>query len=538
MSFRYASDMKFYGSTFTNIGGSQYNFYYLHSKPQSIWDNYERIIPGKVLLKRRIAEAPIEQDEHESTKLQACRIFSVAEITDRGTRDFLHVGYRGEHAFEAFQRDFHKFGLIKDVNVMQLSGYNEPILPALIFHQAPVPAANVFQGSQYSPILYVYFCHQLSGKIGNRVVLSELWIDSSDGSLRPGPRVTMKIGTHWAVSLGKENDRSMTGQHSSLTINAIQDDQIVFNFLFEHLETRTFFKGICLATKAVDQWVSIPIEEALSVLSFDTRTIYKQSTLEAAAQLLGIKESQPYLYKVMGLPAAVQKSKLITEDGFVRRFTFQPQDINVLGDFSLRYTLISQETLVAITETWLSQAHMVFDQLSIQKDGGPEDYSLPGMFRLYLDRKTDDTVVHREAALNQPIYLFISPISDLRAYWTLDGQGEQELSEELRRTLGLPSFTFSARFMWISWDQRAYDAIKKLQIRKGFDPSTTEFADSLGYSHLKVVDDQDRFHDEVLVEQDSFEGNLTTLLGSEEEIVLYPRRRKAARSLQMTVLPL
>ncbi|EEB90362.1 hypothetical protein MPER_11439 [Moniliophthora perniciosa FA553] len=194
----------------------------------------------------------------------------------------------------------------------------------------------------------------------------------------------------------------------------------------------------------------------------------------------------------MGLPAAVQKSKVITEDGFARsNGGSYGEDLR----FSHR-TLTCLETLVAITETWLSQAHMVFDQLCVQGDEDPEDYSLPGMFRLYLDRKTDDTVAHREAALNQPIHLFISPISDLRAYWTLDGQGKEELSEDLRRALGLPSFTFSARFMWISWDQRAYDAIKELQIRKGFDPSTTKFAEQLGYSHLKVIDDQDWFHDE------------------------------------------
>ncbi|EEB99855.1 hypothetical protein MPER_00358 [Moniliophthora perniciosa FA553] len=165
----------------------------------------------------------------------------------------------------------------------------------------------------------------------------------------------------------------MTDRQSSLAIDVYRDEYAVFDFLFRHLETRTFFKGICLAIKAVDQWVLIPIEDVSLVSSLDTRTIYRRSTLAAVARIRGTKESQPYLYKVMGLPAAVQKSKVITEGGFVR-FTFQPQDINVLGDFSLRYTLISQETLVTITETWLSQAHGVFKQLDVQGDEGAADY--------------------------------------------------------------------------------------------------------------------------------------------------------------------
>ncbi|EEB90363.1 hypothetical protein MPER_11440 [Moniliophthora perniciosa FA553] len=105
MSIRGSSNVVINDSNFTNVEGNQYIYQYLYS-PQSeertIWDYYKRIIPGETYLKRFIAEAPIEQNEHESTKLQARRIFSIAEIIGVGGRDFLHVGYSGEHAFELF----------------------------------------------------------------------------------------------------------------------------------------------------------------------------------------------------------------------------------------------------------------------------------------------------------------------------------------------------------------------------------------------------------------------------------------------------
>ncbi|ESK81680.1 hypothetical protein Moror_15862 [Moniliophthora roreri MCA 2997] len=60
---------------------------------------------------------------------------------------FLHIAYSGPDALKAFHQDFEQFSCVRDVAVAQLFGYNDGqfALPALIFYDALVPVAHIFE---------------------------------------------------------------------------------------------------------------------------------------------------------------------------------------------------------------------------------------------------------------------------------------------------------------------------------------------------------------------------------------------------------
>ncbi|KAL0571206.1 hypothetical protein V5O48_010756 [Marasmius crinis-equi] len=108
-----------------------------------------------------------------------------------------------------------------------------------------------------------------------------------------------------------------------------------------------------------------------------------------------------------------------------------------------------------------------------------------------------------------PYYLFILPPSPLSSapdleswrrertlyYWSLDPDGASVMSEEQRISLGLPSYTIKFQSTDLYWPAEVYDFMRLWQEAKGFDPTTTDFARSLGHSILEVLPQQgdDRF---------------------------------------------
>jgi len=69
------------------------------------------------------------------------------------------------------------------------------------------------------------------------------------------------------------------------------------------------------------------------------------------------------------------------------------------------------------------------------------------------------------------------------------------MSKGTQRSLGLPSFTTRLAIGRVWWSQAAYSAIHQLHVFKGFDPTTTDFARSLGFPILNVVGDEARFEE-------------------------------------------
>ncbi|KAK7026087.1 hypothetical protein VNI00_015733 [Paramarasmius palmivorus] len=102
-----------------------------------------------------------------------------------------------------------------------------------------------------------------------------------------------------------------------------------------------------------------------------------------------------------------------------------------------------------------------------------------------------------------PIYLFIYPppssISELKSwgkghtrthFWSLDENGQSEMSEEDCRRWGIPELGKSLDWDYLklrSWPTDVYTALRKWQVARGFDPSTADWAQSLGYPELEII---------------------------------------------------
>jgi hypothetical protein len=80
-------------------------------------------------------------------------------------------------------------------------------------------------------------------------------------------------------------------------------------------------------------------------------------------------------------------------------------------------------------------------------------------------------------------------------FWSFDALGREMVPGLVRAHLGLPSFAGGIRAYHDVWSLAHYDAIQKLHISEGFDPTTTDFALSLGFPILEVIGDESRFED-------------------------------------------
>ncbi|KAK7060724.1 hypothetical protein VNI00_000455 [Paramarasmius palmivorus] len=99
---------------------------------------------------------------------------------------------------------------------------------------------------------------------------------------------------------------------------------------------------------------------------------------------------------------------------------------------------------------------------------------------------------HSDQQEDPTIYLFIRPLTRLSEvedwlngepfFWSLDENGTTQIPESTREQLGLPTLTpcQHAEVDFWSWPKYTYDVVYKWQVAKGFDPSTLDFAHSLG----------------------------------------------------------
>jgi hypothetical protein len=77
-------------------------------------------------------------------------------------------------------------------------------------------------------------------------------------------------------------------------------------------------------------------------------------------------------------------------------------------------------------------------------------------------------------------------------FWSFDALGREMVPELVG---GLPSFAAMINACHDVWSLGHYNAVQKLHTSEGFDPTTTDFALSLGFPVLEVIGDQYRFED-------------------------------------------
>ncbi|KAI3620766.1 hypothetical protein WG66_011346 [Moniliophthora roreri] len=506
--FQGSSNFTIQGAHFTNVTGAQHNHIQgdlvqcLHTKKslRTIWD--EDIPTGKIYLKRSIGETVVKRAFRRGcSRLEARCIISVARIhgEDRDL-EFLHVGH---------------LCLISNNSLMSR-------MSTLL---------------NYLDIIKV----SITGITDCEVDFGELWIDPKTGALCRGPYMQVSSNRNfWVRGIGAHlipNDRCSS--KSFLSLQTYSDEESVLQYLAQTLPAHYIIRGLRWCSKITEREVTD--EEAASRLSSLHSVIYKSVSCEAIARWLGdVNSLYLGLLEVDSVPHAIRKSKATFNNGTMR-FTFTPWNIHDFRWLWLHYGMCPQGDREILMDSWLSQAYHVFNQFGIREDEYGEYSVLRGFWVMIVSDEEEHKVpqTNTYVQFNRPLYLFVRPIprcSDHKAiwnswaekskcFWSFDSSGLKEMSDDTRASLRLPSLK-SIMGVWDhGWDCSAYDAMQKLSAFHGFDPMSTDFAQSLGFSIFEIVGDDDRFHDlEAAYDDEDTEKDPDQADSSDDEIIVYPIR--------------
>ncbi|KAK7040686.1 hypothetical protein VNI00_009592 [Paramarasmius palmivorus] len=449
-SFKSSSSITITGGNFTHYEGDCITHVYgnlvqcSHSEKEKETTDSEqyRLIPtGKVRLQRTIADSLVERDDVlEWGSMKARRCVSMARV-DGEESEFLHVGYSGPDAVKAYQKDFEEFSLRKNVNYIQLFGYNNwNKLPALIFYDAPVPIANILKRDKSNSLLLAYLEYQFDAtKMSENGVMAynEAWIEPHCGALRKGPFVKKSLPDGWPVHIvGFRSGITACDERPFLPLQAYHDPSIILEYLTQVLSPRDILRGIGRLGEVTSK--SVNPQECVQVLSSLPGIVYIRDHQDAIARWPGDIDDRFYeMSRLQGSILNIAQAHNIMDDGSVRCGSKSSTDGNTLVYF----------------------------------------------FNRPVPRPADDEHVWN-SWLRRPKY-----------FWSLDEFGSKEISPSLQHSLGLPAFKIDICINHHWWDCDIYRTIELLYTLKGFDPATAAIAESFNLPALEIVGDKARFEE-------------------------------------------
>ncbi|KAL0567831.1 hypothetical protein V5O48_014164 [Marasmius crinis-equi] len=143
-------------------------------------------------------------------------------------------------------------------------------------------------------------------------------------------------------------------------------------------------------------------------------------------------------------------------------------------------------------KAWLSQVWSVFHAHGISLKDDLRDYKLI-VPDIWLNLSISPSEHKRRQRHQQPIFLFVRPLPSTPLhshtttslhYWSFYEDGQSPLSTSTCHRLGLPvELELRVSFGVYTWSNNVYKTMQKYQAARGFDPSTVEFARSLGYGY-------------------------------------------------------
>ncbi|KAI3614060.1 hypothetical protein WG66_010847 [Moniliophthora roreri] len=500
--FQSASSFTIKGGNFANVARDQHNFnhvqgtlvQYLNRKEfreRTIWDEYTRVPMGRIYVKRTLGGTDVRNVNNRS---RTHRIINIASIQgEDGDSEFLVVSYSGQNASKAFERDFKKFSRVRNVNIAQLFGYNDGrfALPTLIFYDALVPVSRIWERNQFSPLLYTYFQYQFGlTQITNSIVdLRELWIHPRTGALCEGPYVDNSNHRSF-VAFGLETDSVATKESALLHVEAYSDYKTLLSYLIQTLSSSNIIRGIRYSNRSTEECVDN--QDGASMLSSLPGMIYNRAHRDIIARWPG---NDKVAFRILACAFIGRHAG--------KQFTVTPPEIRDLW-VGLYHEIRPQAEWNKFADSWLLQAHGVFDRCRIQEDEW-EAYSTPYAFELDFRCENEyPSPRSHNISVDKPLYLFIRPRETIQeswtegteCFWSFDPSGQEELSEDDRVSLELPFFRLQVIVLeHLYWDRTAYNAIQQLHAFNGFDHTTTDFAQSLGHPVLQVVGDETRFEE-------------------------------------------
>ncbi|KAK1217452.1 hypothetical protein PQX77_019889 [Marasmius sp. AFHP31] len=455
-----AQNTQITGGNFNHVHGDQINYTTLiqaERKELTVLDEYYYVKRGAIYKLRENGRYSWEDGEQQwgywiRRRDQADRISYAVEIVDRPGRVFTLVEYIGPEAKQAFEKDFAMLISGLTLNGSQVYGYNLSAAPSILMYNELVPAAQVNTG-----VLGIVYLNSLRWQLDCEK--EELWLDPGKGVFcrgLPGPTLGL-------------SDWTFHNEELPLTAELVQEDVLL-----------RFLAG--LKSKHVD-------------------VVVREVTFSGAPTDVPERVLRPTVISTLtNAPIAVVNNTQWTS----LRHSLSHRTL--LADGMTRFTLAGGDSLWLewnwdASKAWMTQAWSVFGArgISMEEDLSVYHLSYPCTS---LEGDLSDSEARRRS--RQLIYLFVQPPpfdldnGDTSSvyFWSFDEEGHSPLSDNLCLDFGLPTtFTIYQVSKSYSWSNDAYDSLRQYQLLRGFDPSTADFAQSLGYDKniFQPLSDSDRF---------------------------------------------
>ncbi|KAK1215277.1 hypothetical protein PQX77_022122 [Marasmius sp. AFHP31] len=522
--FRHAQNTSISGGVFSHVQGDQYNDYTGRAETRMITSssanghiaaNQESNSPSTstmvVHVKGNQVNQILQREEKERTEFDDYRIVksgdfyrledvcvtkyrqepwrwhgpgrkvdkTICAVEVIGTEGrFTSVTYRGPDARRAFEEDFRKFSRARSSKLSaQVFAVDVGTVPSVLFWHGLLPISHFGRGLGILGRIYVY---NLRRKLNCEE--EELWVDSGQGAFCQGPEGP------WS-SIGWMRNQ-VEVENLPLTAEMLHKD--VFLRFLASLKSREFDRAFLHA-----MWGNrYGFGDVKCLPEFDQPTIFP--TLTAT-------------------PIAVTNNVWTSRKGFTERKALENglTRFRLEGDGSTLWLWLNRNT----REAWLSQSSNIFQSCGISMDDDLSDYEL--VYReVMLIGFLDETPPKSQRRRQQPIYLFIyPPPPDLPRgkashphFWSFHEDGQHRLSPELCLSFGLPIVLEVEHLDDQCLKTNNYKLIHQYQQLRGFDPTTTDFAQHLGYDAyiFQPIHHSDHFMEVSQEHSDSLDGSVTS----------------------------
>ncbi|KAK7060774.1 hypothetical protein VNI00_000506 [Paramarasmius palmivorus] len=422
-------------------------------------------------------------------------------------RAFTSISYHGEDAFKLWREDFTKYTQLSDSATLQLFGVNKSNIPALIFYDDWIPIGHIYRTGMFWT--NVYF-NLLSKSL--QCDVTDLWLNMQRGHIASGPR-----GPPCNIAC---EQLLYTLRDVPTSVDMLKDDSMIkylcnqetkyldFDVLFHaycgNIDSEsTYIGGIqsCNECEEYEDDVDLPrphyhCDFGDLDISFNTDPHY---------DILGSIES-PRLDTVYsgaydalarmrgnGMWRCQQGSGAFLEptlmEGGWTRFKVSLEKFD--EDQSFSFDFYSPHELA-----WLSQAYAVFN---VHRDIDEESCFMIDAIVILELRRRQCRPHSSEFTSNGVLYLFIKSLpswlsgferwlNDHISFWSVEEDGSNQIAEMDCQYIGLPKVTpVDAAYSLTSWPKYSYEAIRRWQVARGFEPTTVDFARSCGYPSFELV---------------------------------------------------
>ncbi|ESK91578.1 hypothetical protein Moror_2550 [Moniliophthora roreri MCA 2997] len=480
----------------------------------SEYGQYREIIRGDIYKLEQICEDNRNWEWEDGHIVQkSCRRTVHQARVYGDDRVFTAISYHGQDAKKIWKKEFTKCSQADDPVLLQLFAINRSNVPTLLFYDEWLPLGHLYSKQRLTPNTHE----------------SKLWINSRTGRVSSGPAGPLANKEYTRVPYNCEDMPSAMEMATADTcvrfFNETGAGYLDFDVLqyawsqssLQYIEsllgidspddhTHSFWRrDTCRGLWYCDTCgctTSDEVQDFICKLRFDT--VYSGTQLDKIA---GLKEGVAYRWAVSA--GALSNETLI--DSGLTRFQF---------DVGFRRSCYIYFDTSALEEAWLSQVHGLDRSTS-----GPETCFIPVLvFDLQLEPRPEQPGVLDFETL-PIVYLFLRPpplylanidswLSQV-SFWSFDKNGTTKIPEMECKHLGLP-YTILGRtyFCLYTRPKYVYDGLHAWQVARDFDPTTTDFARSLGLPILEpaitrfesVVEEeepsQDNASDETITEKE------------------------------------